>query len=238
MRLKKKRMNKLIFIHLFFLLSWEYFQADYGLINLVNPRKIAVEKDRLYISDDYMEINLYDDKFNKLKALYQEPGPDPNRLNLLQNNIDFDVTGSFIFITESKKGFVIEVFDNNGKNLYLIKKNYPKIKFQDWCKARIFDSKSKNPHSDQIKKKIVFPEYFPALYSFFIDNELMYVKTFEKEKDEFKFIILDINGNELKRTWLPEADIFTFKDGYYYWLVYEEKTVNINYAKQKQRYRF
>ncbi|MBP8600264.1 MAG: hypothetical protein KBI45_00665 [Candidatus Saccharicenans sp.] len=226
-------MNKLIFIPLFFLLSWEYVQADYGLINLVNPRKIAVEKDRLYISDDYMEINLYDDKFNKLKALYQEPGPDPNRLNLLQNNIDFDVTGSFIFITESKKGFVIEVFDNNGKNLYLIKKNYPKIKFQDWYKARIFESISKNPLSDQIKKKIVFPEYFPALYSFFIDNELMYVKTYEKEKDEFRFIVLDTKGNELKRIMLPEAISFTFKDGYYYWLVYDEKSGKYKICKKE-----
>ncbi|HEY9188388.1 MAG: hypothetical protein KBI45_04390 [Candidatus Saccharicenans sp.] len=310
-------MKTSVLIYLLCLLNWGYGQVDYRLIDLTNPVKIVIEKDRLYISDDYkikifdfkdlsllkeigrrgegpgefdrspdicicddkifaststkvywfnkdgeliqeirlpfhtlkilsvrnkyvslefhyhMEVNLYDEHFNKIKTLYQEPGPDPNRLNPLQNNIDFDVTDSYVFIAEPEKGLVIEVFDFNGKSLFIIEKKYHKIKLQDWYKERIFESISKNPVSEEIKKKIVFPEYFPALSSFFIDDELLYIKTYEKEKDEFRFIVLDTKGNELKRIMLPEAISFTFKDGYYYWLVYDEKSGKYKICKKE-----
>lgn len=180
-----------------------------------------------------MEINLYNDNFNKIISLYKELGVDLNRLNPLQSNLDFDVNDSNIFIAEPQRGFVIEVFDDNGKRMYVIKKDYPKIKLQDWYKERIFESLSRNPYGQEIKKRIVFPEYFPLISSLFIDGKFIYVRTFKKENDRFEFIVFDLKGNELIRKMLPEANIYTFKNGCYYWLISDDNTGKYKVYKEK-----
>lgn len=45
-----------------------------------------------------------------------------------------------------------------------------------------------------------FKEYFPAFFSFKIDNQKIYVTTYEKKEDNYEIVVLDPEGNILERS--------------------------------------
>jgi hypothetical protein len=106
-------------------------------------------------------------------------------------------------------GLYIGVFDNNGNELYEIKKDFEKIKVTEYIKRRINDlyklilgDSYKNFMSS---REIISPEFIPAFINFFVDNEKIYLFKFPKPGSNgmLEVLLLDIKGNILNQKMLP-----------------------------------
>lgn len=129
---------------------------------------------------------------------------------------NFDVYDNKIFLSENvNKEGILQVFDNNGKKLYSINNNYEKIKFKKEHK-RSYLSQYKKPiekeYLERMKHFWIFPEYFPAWQNFLIDNNKIYLQTFKRNKkdSENEFIMLNMDGNLIKKIWIPLKEYLDF----------------------------
>jgi hypothetical protein len=154
-------------------------------------------------------IILFDSKLNKIKQLYQS---DVTINVQAVKNLPFDpftykVHQEKIFIPDTKDGFIIRVFDSYGKEVYQIKKDYTPLKVDDAYKKRILDWYKNEPliknFWEQVKDTIKFKRDFPPIKDIAIDCDKIYVFTYKKQNDLGECIILDLEGKEQKRLFLP-----------------------------------
>ncbi len=152
-----------------------------------------------------------------------------------------------IFIAAGKKGFVIDCFNHSGKKLYTIeKKDYKKIKMTDAFRKSIIDwfkshYQFRNVYETD-KHRIKIKEYFPAIRSLTVDNDLLYVITYKTQKELTECIVMDLKGKELKRVFVPllESEPYTYypllyavENGTYYALLENEDDDTIELHSQK-----
>ena len=76
-----------------------------------------------------------------------------------------------------------------------------------------------------LKQYLTFPDHFPAVKDFFIDQDLIYVQTFQVKNRQIKWLVFDLKGNLQGNTHLPAINFYTDQvtlhgilDGFYYYL--------------------
>jgi len=156
---------------------------------------------------NYKVINLYDGNFKKIKEIFKQ------ELDWQQGKGTRILHLSFVYQTyrdklyvAGKNDFVIDVFDKDGNYLFAISQDYQKRKFTKEDKDRILDSvkKTRSPENfERFKQNARFPEVYPAIDYFYIDNEKIYVNTHKTTNNSAEFFIFDIKGKLLKTTMLP-----------------------------------
>lgn len=122
------------------------------------------------------------------------------------HDISYDTASGKIFVFDSDKGFYINVFDENGRNLYTIDKDkeIEKIEIPDEYK----DKKTKEFKQGQFwlelqKPGLIFPKYFPSYEWVTVNKGKIYVQTYKRKNNKTQFIILDLKGKILKEIYLP-----------------------------------
>ncbi|MCP4150092.1 MAG: hypothetical protein GY757_20260 [bacterium] len=143
---------------------------------------------------------------------------------------------------------MIDVYDNNGKLLYQIKKDIKGSKITSKEKEAVISMLRNDPGlKNQLKalggwaefKKMVtmnFPDYFPPIKSIDISDDKLYVRTYNREGDKNEYITLDLKGNFIKKTFIPcslesgiyaqiaGARLYTIESGKLYFLTENEET--------------
>ena len=191
----------------------------------------------------YMSINIFDKEFNPIKMLrkgksydlFTAPGGGKRDLVVIGETLAFEVYKNNIYAVDTQRGFSITVFDKEGNQLYEINKEYKKIKVPESFKENYLQRFKKNPavwERTQKMMNFVFPDYYPAIYRFWVKDEKIYVFTYETkeakpEEDnpgERNLLVLDLKGNILKQMFVPDEGLKSFidNDGFYY-LVENEK---------------
>ena len=215
---------------------------------------VSFSLNRVKNKDIIGAIKLYDGQFKLIKELCTQTYPDQrNRTDMFPDAINFWVYKDKIYVEQSKKGFYIQVYNNLGKKLYAIQKDYEKIKVskdhkKDYLKFVREDLiSSKVQDVDGFFKKVSFnaPEFFPAIREILVVDDKIFVKTFKTSHRKDLFIIMDLKGNILSRQFLPgglavrwddEIDgrlnrFFSISNNRYYYLVenYEEEVFEVFY---------
>ena len=106
-----------------------------------------------------------------------------------------------IYVADSRKGFAISVFDENGALLREIKHPFERVKVppsfvdgvvKEWKASQYWETiyAHKNP---------VVPEYFPALCSFKVDGGRIYAVTAAKKDGLSEVVVMDLEGKILGR---------------------------------------
>ncbi len=168
-------------------------------------------------------VKIYDQELKEVKELYRhkfiQQGAFPNlHLDMGKDFLTYQVADNKIFIEESKKGFVIEVFDFQGKKLYEINKPFEKIPFSGADKKQIVKDIEMDP---QIQRQLTqfgfewkdfaknfhfdFPAHNPPINTMDIDNNKIYITTFKTKGDKVEYIIMDLKGKVLKKTFVPRT---------------------------------
>ena len=158
----------------------------------------------------YDMTNLYDSNFKKIKEIFRrESGIQPrkrkiNPLTWFVNS--FQVYKDKIFI--DGKEFTIFVFNEKGEKLYDINLEKEKVKINDEMKKGIIHYyEVEDPYWKirwpRLKTWFVFSEFFPLVRNFQVVNDKIYINTFLEKNDKSEFIILDLKGKVLKKTFLP-----------------------------------
>jgi len=170
-------------------------------------------------------IYLLDSKFGKVKVLHQvkvdveaaRSMEALKRFDMVRHYIETRVYDDKIFLADTRRGFFIDVFDSNGNRLYSIDKNdqVEKIKTTEEFKTRRINA-YKQAYKDRyvrIRSGVIqFHEYFPAMRSFWIDSNKIYVITYKKKDSENELIILDLKGNILGRIFFPMKSLKDYKN--------------------------
>lgn len=160
------------------------------------------------------------DFFNLIIPKKKKKEPKIQAINPIN---DFKCWSDKIFFVNGRKGFCVEIFDRNGNKKNIIKKAYNKVKTEEiHKKLRIEEIRYipifiKKPSK---LKNLIFPEYLPEIQDFVISNDKIYIKTYLIKEGMTEYIILDFNGKELKRVFLPytRKRFYTIKDNKFYYL--------------------
>jgi DNA-binding beta-propeller fold protein YncE len=163
----------------------------------------------------YVTINFYDTSFHWLKEIYRKKYyVQPNkRFNLVK--LGCGNARRAIYRTYNEKLYIegeedtIQVFNKLGKEEYVIKLVYQKLKITEKHKKMILKDLQTHFTSPLMQKLIrekgYFPEYFPARIFNIADNRI-FIPTYKKQKGKTEFIVLDLRGKLLKRVDIPFAD--------------------------------
>jgi hypothetical protein len=175
----------------------------------------------------YNAIVICNSKFEEIKELYRQKdfqqGAPPNaQLDIVPDLIYFGVYDDKIFIDRSPDGFIVDVFDNQGKKLYQVEKEYEKIKITNHHEKEIIDRFKEDPNIksgmqrrggwEALKKvlNINFPDFFPAVQELEITGKKIYIRTFKLKENKSQYVVMDLKGNIIKRVYLPRVDNVPF----------------------------
>ncbi|UCH97151.1 MAG: hypothetical protein JSV88_09960 [Candidatus Aminicenantes bacterium] len=177
----------------------------------------------------FIVIVLYDLELHEIKELYrqkfaQQVSGRNVTIQLFVDLVNFQVWDNKIFIEKSPEGFLIDVFDHNGKALYQIKREYEKTKITGAHKeAAIKEIKEDPTIKRRIKQfgswenllkmmKFTFPEFMPAIQYMEIADGRIYARTFQKKNNKEEYIVIDLEGKMLRRTYIPRVHPLSLKD--------------------------
>lgn len=146
--------------------------------------------------------------FGELPALPPAPPPPGSEKPagrsdqlLIRDYGDYAVYEDRIYVADSRRGFSISVFDENGILLCEIKHPVDKVKVpRSFVDEVVKEWKaSKDWQTDYSHVNPVVPEYFPALIDFKIDHGRIYALTAAKKDDLYEIIVMDLEGKILGR---------------------------------------
>jgi len=158
----------------------------------------------------YDLINLYDSNFKKIKEISRrESGIQPHKrkINPLTWFVNtFQAYKDKIFI--DGREFTIFVFNENGDKLYEINLEKEKLKITDEAKEGILhfykdESSYWKVRWLRLKSWFVFTKFFPLIRNFQVVDDKIYITTFLDKNEKSQFIVLDLKGKVLKKTFLP-----------------------------------
>ena len=156
-----------------------------------------------------VSVNLYNEGFEKVKELYvsdMQVGASLT-LDFPVNSFAFPSYRDRVYVAAGKEGMVIDVFDRKGTKLYRIKKDYKPIMVTEAYKQEILDWFKNDPGYknfwDFMKKRISFKTVYPAILRIFVADERIYLLTYKKQGENTECIVLDLQGHEEKRVFLP-----------------------------------
>ena len=178
---------------------------------------------------NFVVIALYGPEHYEIKELYrqkfaQQVNGRNVTIQLFVDLVNFQVWDNKIFIEKSPEGFVIDVFNSNGKALYQINREYDKIKVTDAHKEAALKEIKEDPTiKRQIKQfgswenlqkmmKFTFPDFLPPIQNMEIADGRIYARTFQKKNNNDEYLVMDLEGKMLRKTYIPRVHPLSLKD--------------------------
>jgi len=169
----------------------------------------------------YNEYNIYD---RKTSGKWNYP--------LIKPYYGFIVKDDKVFIGDTDRGFYVEIYDSEGREVSKIRLYQDPIKIDDSFRKLIMQKFKEVPAWKTINDMyhVYFPEYYPAYYRFAVDNQKIYFLTFKMKDKRREVIITDYKGNILRHSYLPVLDeydvfpIFSIEDDKFYYIKENEDT--------------
>ncbi len=179
------------------LFNAQFLPLDEGFVGT----RVTQENEIIFIT-----VNYFDSQLKKVKELYRMKSPVQRggKIEVLERSMSYQTYDNKIFIV-GKEGFIIDVLDHTGKPLFSINQQYQKVKFtsEDEKKFRELIKLQARQQYDLFKDRLAFPDYFPEILNFFIDDNKIYVATWKWENDKIEFFIFDMKGKVLKHLFIP-----------------------------------
>ncbi len=187
----------------------DFEDFDTGMEMLLLPVKenyvrITVDHDK-----ERRKVSLYDSEFKKIKQLHEGSfnWKADDGFNPFSHRIYTVCHEDKIFISDSERGFFINVFDFQGNHLRTIdhNRNMDKVRISEIDKGKIIDEiRLTQPDwvYKQIKDNPKFSDFYHLLHHFQVSGDKIYVTTYKEKDGKSEIVILDFKGNILKRTFM------------------------------------
>jgi len=155
----------------------------------------------------YRTINLYDLELNKLKEVYRAKDDFQvgKGLKVLTKPFIYQAYENKILLP-GKDDTTIDVFDKEMKKLFSIHLDQEKRKVDQKFKDTVINLLKTNPDTKnyfELLKPITFPDYFPTISAFFVDDGTIYVMTWKIENSINEFFTYDMSGKFKKQLLIP-----------------------------------
>ena len=205
-----------------------FFSKDFKLLKELKKKEIFIHK-ITPIKENFVAVRmsaeknkiifkllLLDPEMNVIKELYKQESLDRKKeIIMIRDTIHFAVYKDKIYVEESDKGFLIEVFDSKGNRLYEIKKNIAAPKITEKDKKAIFNNLTEDNLIAVIARReggwdkfakagtFTYPAVFPHIRDIKITDDKIYVSTFEQKDNKEKYMIMDLKGNIIGTSYMP-----------------------------------
>jgi hypothetical protein len=165
---------------------------------------LAPPTGRIYDSGLKLKRNF----FGELPAFPAAPPPPgiaepPGRRDrlLIRDYGDYTVYEDRIYVADSRRGFSISVFDENGTLLREITHALDKVKVpKNFVNEVVKGWKASEDWETEYRHlNPVVPEYFPAIIDFKIDRGRIYALTAAQKNGLYEIIVIDLKGKILGR---------------------------------------
>ncbi|MGD2088267.1 MAG: hypothetical protein PVH61_18965 [Candidatus Aminicenantes bacterium] len=159
-------------------------------------------------------FNIYDGNLAKIKEFHRLPMFQRGRMEFPGTPPIFYVSNNKIIVGGGRDELAIHIFDAKGSEVYSIKREYKRQKLTEDYKKGTFKFFSTNPATKQafesMKHMITFPDYFPPIQYFFVDDQKIYIQTYKKKEVMDEFFIYDLKGKFLQRLFIPVEYLYGF----------------------------
>jgi hypothetical protein len=168
----------------------------------------------LGFKDHHFVLSLYSSDLKELKELYRKPVNNPrkarkrreNKILILHHTRMKYIPGKDKIYLLTGNEFKIQVFNRQGIRISPIKARYHRLKITDLMKEKImayYRSESFWRRSwERVKNRFSIGEYYPAIKTFFLDQQRIYVQTHETRKDLTRIWTFKHSGKLLGRAWV------------------------------------
>ncbi len=150
-------------------------------------------------------VNYYDENLKPVKEIFRQLGSfQMGKKNnpLLMRPVSYHADGERLYLDAADA--VIHCFDKEGKSLAVFPNGYEKLKVTEEHRKAVLEMLKTDPRTrqffEQLKQMIRFPEYFPLIRDFRVNNGKVYVFPFKKDKEgRVVCYVYDAAGKLLKR---------------------------------------
>jgi len=181
---------------------------------------------------------IYDSELQPIKEFYRGgppkllPPPKPDTAKALEK-VDYEVISDCmdvavwkdkIYVGDTRKGFSIEIFDEDGNLLSTINTDYERIEIPQSLKDSFMKNIRGAENSEDLLRRFNFKfrKYFPAFFSFTVRDGKMYFSTYAQKNGKFELVEMDLEGKVLKRSFVfplhplrrISQELFSFKNEY------------------------
>ncbi len=209
-------------------LPFNYFGLDYSLLP-VGENYVGFPLTRGEDSKAMQVGHIYDGEFQKIKQFYEgiplriPPPPPPAKpgskrpvsapkqdSEVIRDYINYEVYEDEIFVADTRKGFFISVFDENGQLLYEIDHEYEELKVPKTFKKAFLDRIRESEQGEDLLRRYnyLFRKQFPAFVDFQLDNGKIYVTTHDKKDNLYEIVILNLEGDILRRSFSLPSELY------------------------------
>ncbi len=198
-------------------------------------------------------VNLYDPQLKLIAEFYQAgppallPPPRPGGkivktdYQVIPDCLEVSVHGGRIYVADSRKGFTIAVFDGAGKHLFDWEKEYTRIKVSEEFKRQFWEETRASDNWEQLKQRFnyIIRDHYPAFFSMKVQQGRMYLTTHAQKDGMHEVVVLDLQGNILKRAFTcpldpevrllrgiaPFSNEYVIRDDTFYYLTLNEDSM-------------
>jgi|GEM_PF-2612847 len=161
----------------------------------------------------YYQVDLYDDSFTKVRNIYgqkkrkmiTESPHTKQDLLMIDPFFGVRVSGDRLYIADTRKGFHIAVFDQQGNLHHEIRREPAGVPVTREYKKRVMEryKTSKLWLENKRNFNYIFPEFFPPIKSFTATAYHLYVWTHAQQENRYRLLVLDLDGKISKALYLP-----------------------------------
>jgi hypothetical protein len=174
-------------------------------------------------------IRLYDKEFKLIREIgVHKESMGLEKLNLVSDVFSPRVVGDQLFVVTSGKESTVAVFDRNGIRQNEVRLPLEPTKMTAALKEIIVKPIKKDRERrmawSEYEKRLYFPDQTPGLDYFDVVDGKFIARTYQYRGDSVEFVIFDLKGRELQRTFLPftgrlsNGIFFCFYQGRYFYL--------------------
>lgn len=183
----------------------------------------------------YVVLGLYDSNFQRVKEICRNSHVmQKKEIVYLRGTFHYKVYRDHIYVVYADGDFRLDRFDRQGNLEMSINESeverrrtsaLDRRRVRQWFELYLKGFWEKN------RWRIKFRDYWPAIGTFFIDNDIIYIATFVVKKDKWLCYLYDLRGNFLEKIYLPlvEHNIwapfpYTIADNKLFQLIDNEET--------------
>lgn len=163
---------------------------------------------KLTREDFYLTYVLFDAELKAIKEIHRGKWViHKNRKRDLFEQFFYEVVDDKIVFAHYSTDFAIDILDAKGKLLHSIRRHVKKNPFTKKDKQAVFDYWGRHPsyRSDveDLKRRTIFPKYYPAISTCRAANGKIYVITHLGQKGKSECLVYDMKGKFQKRIFIP-----------------------------------
>ena len=195
-------------------IPFTYFHHYYPLLP-VGKNYVGLPLKRIPEKNTFITVvNLYDAELKLIKELHEGftpkllPPPPPGSkvvrvdFQVISDHLDVAQADNKILIADTRTGLGIDVFSASGEPLYSIQKNEKKVRVPKQYKDEFWkEIKGREDWATlNASFNYIIRDYFPAFYSFKVQDNRIYLTTHAQKAGRHEIIVLDLEGNEIHRS--------------------------------------